>query len=232
MRFLGIIFGIFAFLMFSGIASASYVQGEVDVLSNGDVRFNLKSDKDLSIYGLEKLAENVYVGESGKFTSKSGEIWSLNLDFGEFDDIFVDVNFPSNLERIVSLEGNEAVINFEDESVNIIDSGDFNFKASYILGEDQSYVWFYLVLFVIILVLSYFIWKFSKKRNLKEVFPYIGDKEQEILEILMNGELRQKELRNKLGIPKASFTRYMINLEKKKLIERVGEGKNKIVRVK
>jgi len=41
-----------------------------------------------------------------------------------------------------------------------------------------------------------------------------------------------KELRKKLNIPKASFTRYILNLEKKKLIQREGEGKNKILKIK
>ena len=48
----------------------------------------------------------------------------------------------------------------------------------------------------------------------------------------MKGSMRQKEARKKIGIPKASFTRYILNLEKKKLLIREGEGKNKVLRLK
>ena len=48
----------------------------------------------------------------------------------------------------------------------------------------------------------------------------------------MKKSMRQKEIRKTLEIPKASFSRYLINLEKKKLILREGEGKNKIVKLK
>jgi uncharacterized membrane protein len=48
----------------------------------------------------------------------------------------------------------------------------------------------------------------------------------------MQGPKRQREIRKSLNIPKASFSRYLSNLEKKKLILREGEGKNKVVKLK
>ena len=40
------------------------------------------------------------------------------------------------------------------------------------------------------------------------------------------------QIRKQLDIPKASYSRYLVNLEKKKLIIREGEGKNKIIKLK
>lgn len=62
--------------------------------------------------------------------------------------------------------------------------------------------------------------------------PLINDREKDIVELLMKKPMRQKKIRKVLDIPKASFSRYIINLEKKKLILREGEGKNKVVRLK
>ena len=92
-------------------------------------------------------------------------------------------------------------------------------------------VW--LVIFLLTSITYFAIKKIrSKKQKLKQAFPYINENEQKILEALMNSPIRQKELRKKLNIPKASFTRYILNLEKKKLIQREGEGKNKILKIK
>ena len=72
----------------------------------------------------------------------------------------------------------------------------------------------------------------KKSDRLNYVLPLINDQEKKIIEILMKKPARQKEIRKKLKIPKASFSRYMINLEKKKLIIRDGEGKNRLVKLK
>ena len=55
--------------------------------------------------------------------------------------------------------------------------------------------------------------------------------EQKIIELLMKKPMRQKEVRKILDFPKASYSRYITNLEKKKLIIREGEGKNKILKL-
>ena len=90
------------------------------------------------------------------------------------------------------------------------------------------------MIILILLVLGYFLYKKSraKKEHLNHIMPIINENEQKIIEILMKSPLRQKEIRKNLNIPKASFSRYLLNLEKKKLIIREGEGKNKVVKLK
>ena len=55
---------------------------------------------------------------------------------------------------------------------------------------------------------------------------------KEIIKVLMKKQLKQKELRKQLNMPKASFSRYMLSLENKKIIFREGEGKNKLVKLR
>ena len=57
---------------------------------------------------------------------------------------------------------------------------------------------------------------------MKGIFPFVNKNEELIINKLMKKEMRQKELRELLKIPKASFTRYILNLEKKRILYRVG----------
>lgn len=220
-------------IFLTSCANASYISGDLEVFPDGRVIFNAETDVAVELEGLVFDGESL-IGTTNLLTSKEGDIWTLNLDFPEYDEIFLQIKFPRNLEEIVGIEGREHIIDLDDKVVVIIDSGKLDFTARYTLGNYFSYsfiVWFFIIL---IIVAGFWLYTRArrKKERLEHILPIIGENEQKIIDLLMKEPMRQKALREKLGIPKASFSRYMLNLEKKKLIVREGEGKNKIVRLK
>ena len=102
-------------------------------------------------------------------------------------------------------------------------------KINYDLKKSTNFFFLYIIIIIfILLILGYIPFKFlSKKKKLENVLPFINDQEKRIIDQLMKGKMRQKDLRKKLNIPKGSFSRYIVNLEKKRMVKRIGEGKNK-----
>lgn len=229
-----ILFGIIASLLFltSVSASASYIQGKIYVSDTGKVIFDLEADPFDNNFEGVSFVDGKVRGASDSLTSKSGGIWEISFDFGEYDNILVDIYFPAGLERIVSISGTGSSINLRERSISIYDSGRMNLSAKYLVKESRSYSWVYWILSFFVIAGAYFGYKKVKSRRerLESAFSYLSDKEQKILESVIEKRSRQKELREKLGIPKASFTRYLLNLEKKRLVVREGEGKNKWVK--
>lgn len=215
-------------------ASAQYIIGDIYLDENGDARFDVESDVSLEIQGLS-FSANKISGETSELTSKQGGVWEFTLNLGDYEDILLDIHLPKNLRSIRTIQGVDSIIDIDSRIVSLIDSDkELFFKVDYDLRNSSNYTLLYLLGVVILAVaIAYYFFNFrNKKKKLDSVFPLINENEQKILELLMRKPMRQKQAREILKIPKASFTRYMINLEKKKLIFREGEGKNKILRVK
>jgi len=229
-----VVFGLIVSLLFLAnvSASASYIQGKMYVSDNGKVLFDLEADHFDNVFEGVEFVNGKIRGETEVLTSKSAGVWEIAFDFGEYDNILVDIYFPSGLERIVSISGARSSINLRERSISVYDSGRMNLSAKYLLSETGNYDWVYWILGFVVLAGIYFGYKKikSRKERIEGAFSYLNAKEQKILESVIDKKSRQKELREKLGFPKASFTRYLLNLEKKRLIVREGEGKNKWVR--
>ena len=135
-----------------------------------------------------------------------------------------------------SMVGAKHILDFNKKTIILIDGNkELLFSVDYEI--EPSYYpnfLFFIVIFILLVTVFVLFFKFrkNKKKRLEGIFPLINDKEKEILELLMKKPMRQKEIRKKLDIPKASYSRYLVNLEKKKLILKEGEGKNKIVLLK
>lgn len=228
---------IFLFYFFNFV-SASHISGEIFVKENGVVSFDLETDVNLSLEGVE-YKDGKFIGNTDLFTNFEKGEWNVYFDFGYFDTILVDIYFPEN-SIILGLSDNlESYLDFQEKSISVIDSKkDFSLLIKYKLREVKNYFWIYnIFLILILLVVFYFImkfifWKKMNQEKLNGVLGLINENERAIIDLLMKGEMRQKKVREKLKIPKASFSRYVINLEKKKLIVRIGEGKNKILKLK
>jgi cbb3-type cytochrome oxidase subunit 3 len=229
MRKLGVLL---ILLICANFVSASYFTGDINVYTNGEARFDVSTDIEVIIEGL--------VFEGGKLTGRTqmltqmGEgLWTFELDFGRYDNIFVDVHLPRSLYSITEIKGVDSIIDLDNKEISLVDSGTLDFEVSYKLKNGTDYSWLYFIIILLLLVLVvYLIFKKKEKKRLDYILPLINDNEKKIVELLMKRPLRQKDIRRKLDIPKASFSRYMLNLEKKKIIIREGEGKNKMVRLK
>jgi len=220
-------------ILLLGITSASYISGDIYIYENGQTKFNVETDISLDIPDLI-FSNNELTGRTDFLTSKSGRTWTFSINQNTYDTILLDIHLPSNLNSITSIQGNTNIIDVSDETITIIDSGELNFEISYELEESANIGWLIWPLIIILLIVGFFIYNKKRKSRdrLQNILPLINEHEQKIIDILMKGPIRQKEIRKSLGIPKASFSRYMVNLEKKKLIFREGEGKNKIIKLK
>ncbi len=229
---------IYLFLVFILLlqnVSAQYISGDVYILSNGDVSFFVDSDKELNIEGL--IFENNGInGKTSSLTSKSGKEWFFILDFGDYEIILLEIHLPKNLKSINHLEGVDRIIDIDGRTISLIGENEkLYFQIEYELKNENDFFWvFFSIIFILSLLVLYLFFDFfkRKKKKLKDIFPLINDNEKMIIELLMKKPMRQRELRKKLEIPKASFSRYLVNLEKKKLIFREGEGKNKVIKLK
>ncbi|MBU2612405.1 MAG: hypothetical protein KKB62_01650 [Nanoarchaeota archaeon] len=223
---------VFVFVL--NLASASYISGDIYVSPNGNANFFIETDKSISMKGLT-FEKGILSGDTDELTSKNGEVWSFGLNLGYYDGISLNIHLPDNVDSITSLEGVFSFIDVEKKVVIISDRNKaLFFRVNYTLREESGFLWVYPALILVFLALiSYFVFRFfDKKRKLKEAFPFINENERKIINLIMKNPLRQKEVRKTLGIPKASFSRYVLNLEKKKLLFREGDGKNKILRVR
>lgn len=214
--------------------SASYISGDIYVSPDGNSNFFVETDKEVPLKGL--IFENgILKGDTNELTSKDRGEWSFGMNFGIYDDISLNVHLPRNVDSVTSLEGVFSFIDFDRKVVTISDRNKvLSFRVEYTLKKESNLLWIYFVLILAFLIfVSYFFFKlFDKKRKLRYAFPLINENERKIIDLVMKNPIRQKEARKILGIPKASFSRYILNLEKKKLILREGEGKNKILKVK
>jgi hypothetical protein len=215
------------------VASASYITGDIFIQETGATTFDIETDIPLEIEGLN-FNDDTIIGSTEIFTIKEKGAWTFSLDLGEYETMLLDIHLPKNLDSIVSIQGVDNIIDIDSRVITLIDSGKLDFTISYSTKETQSFVWIAWPIIFIIIITGYFLFKHSRKQKdrLTHIMPIVSDIEQKIIEILMKAPMRQKELRKKLEIPKASFSRYMVNLERKKLIQREGEGKNKIVKLK
>jgi uncharacterized membrane protein len=214
-------------------ASAAYITGDIYLDEEGNSRFDTETDINVNIPGLV-FENNRLAGTTNQLLTLKGGIWTLDLSLQEYDDIFIEIHLPKNLVSIRSVEGVDNIIDIEEKTVTIADSGKLDFKMSYILREQKNHSWFYWLITIVVLVCGFAVYKkiTKRKERFQNILPMINEKEQQIIDLLMKKPMRQKELRNQLNLPKASFSRYMVNLEKKKLILREGEGKNKLVKLK
>lgn len=227
------IFTTIILLLLIPIISASYISGDIYLNADGSARFKIETDTPLNNQDLTLYNEQIK-GTTELFTTKQSGIWKFTLPQTNYNNIFIDIHLPQELQSIIEITGNENIIDFEKRIITIIDSDQLDFSVSYKLSNqrDLSFIPWLILLSILTIFFAIF-YKYKKKKHyFSNVMPLVSNKEEKILNSLMKSQKRQSMLRKELNIPKASFTRYLINLEKKKLIAREGEGKNKVVKLK
>ncbi|MEM3113384.1 MAG: hypothetical protein QXI33_03095 [Candidatus Pacearchaeota archaeon] len=229
------LFFVFIFIQSMGYAGAqNYIYGDIYINSYGEVDFNI----DMNV-------EDIFNKTSQEFTTKIGSNWEFKLDksieLGNFSQIILNICLPENLDYIEKINtdilyridiSNKVCIGFIDSNKPLNIS--IKYKLNSLSDFFSNYLFFIILIFVMVFFIIFLLFFFvRKKRNKFSDIKYlVNENEMKILDLLTKGDMRQKEIRKKLGFPKASFSRYLYNLEKKHLIKRRGEGKNKIVMLK
>lgn len=171
-------------------------------------------------------------------TSKEGAVWTF---YYSLQNSNIEVFLPEGAKiketnGEVLIDGGGLAIYNED-----------NLTVSYTIEEvssGSSSLWIILIALFVFVGVYYL----SKKSNLKkksderlvkeekkkiEVLQEIlSERENKIIDTLKEkGKIKSSVLRKLVGFPKASFSRHINELEKKGLIKRSGEGRNKFVEV-
>jgi len=221
----------FTLIIFLSTQVLAQTQINIYLSENGDARFYGKTDENISLPKGVFIQDRNILGTSKILTRKEGEIWLFNYSLKNSN---LNIILPKNAVikdlrkgEIYLEEGRLSVYN--DESIEI-----------YYTLEEPSYAenYIYAGIIGLLLILFYIIYKiFSKKIESKDDLEIIkktlSERENLIIDKLEEvKEIKQSRLSKLTEIPKASLFRHLIQLEKKGIIKRVGEGKNKIISLK
>ncbi|MDO8459559.1 MAG: hypothetical protein Q7S74_00470 [Nanoarchaeota archaeon] len=219
-------------ILLISLVTAATITGDIYIYESGTAKVNLISDIPLNLSGLTFENKKI-IGYTEALTKKGSEGWSLMLDVSSYDETFIDIHLPKNMKAVTAIEGDNSFLDLDSRIVTIITPG--TVKISYITKPTSTQNWIvYMWILISTLIFAgiiFFVYKIRRKKDrMSDILPFINDNEKSILDKVIKKPMRQKELRDKLGLPKASFSRYITNLEKKRLIIREGDGKNKIIR--
>jgi uncharacterized membrane protein len=203
--------------------------------------FGETSASSLSLPSGMSLLNGKISGITTSLTSKSGETWSFSYSLADSE---MQIILPSN--AIVKDTSGETFIS----RGKIVLYGMDEVKASYTLSSDTStdilvyVVWALIV--IVVFAAAIFGYKFVKKKaklskdnktikgekpnRLEIVRNLLHERQRNLIDLLKKEKkIKSSYLRKLSEIPKASFSRHIQELEKKGLIKRYGEGKNKII---
>ena len=199
--------------------------------------------------GIE-LSNGEIRGTTSELTNKQGELWSISYSLENSE---IDLIFPKGT-TIKSISDGE--ISVSEEGIISVYFTD-NIEVSYTIEKIQEplipskNIPVIVILVVIMLILIVYIINYAKrekpetKEKVKTSKPKPKKKEIDKLSLIKKvlsereklivnklkstGKIKSSYLRKMCDIPKASFSRHIQELEKKGLIKRTGEGKNKFV---
>ena len=224
------------------VSAQTFVNIYVD--ETGEALFLGETEQQIKLPDGVKLENGEINGETPNLTSKQGELWMFeySLENAEMNIILPD--------GAVIKELNEGEIGIEDNQISIYAKE--NISVSYIIEKQkESFNWYFLtgviLIFVLVIICSYFklkknekieknkpkLKKTKKPDKLEIIKDTLNERERIIIEkIKEKKQIKSSILRKLCDIPKASFSRHIQELEKKSLIKRTGEGKNKIISLK
>lgn len=231
-----IMFTLIFFNLIGIVSAQSQISMDMEVNENGFVDIQGESSFDPEIKGIN-FSQGELSGSTQSITSNAGDKWMLDINLPSYEIIDIEINFPKETRSINNIDTNlsYSINPGEKIKVEILDSNKtVNFSSDYKLDKTSEYnfLGFILAFVILALILYIFFMKRKKTEKMDIIKPLLNENEEKIVNLLMKKPMRQKETRKKLNIPKSSFTRYIHNLEKKKIILREGEGKNKLIRLK
>ncbi len=188
-------------------------------------------------------------GSSTALTKKTADVWSFAFSF---QDSVIEV-YLSELAVVKDLKGQLSVNDQQQIRIIANDSVQVSYtisaqelSAREAIKEKNNLLLIIIVFLVIIATVIIFaknylnkvLQKFSRKKSKKNdanrqfilITQLLNNKENAILTILRErGPMKSSYLQRLSGIPKSSFFRNLQGLEKKKLVKRMGLGRNKII---
>ena len=229
---------------------SAYISLDIYIQEDGSSRFVGFSEQELELPSGIEYDHGKISGTTHELTSKQAEIWGFDIIIEDLSEISVHLPqgasiteiasgsvYSINNELIVSSQGDEVVISF-----------------NYVIGEvetEESKSWINYIAGILILIALLIIVKrivkgraksvkqtnistkknsITKQKKLDIIKKTLSEREKLIIEKVQEvGKIKHSRLQRLCEIPKASFSRHIQELEKKGIVRREGEGKNKIV---
>ncbi len=182
-------------------------------------------------------------GITNTLTSKQGDNWTFqySLKYSTLNLILPNsIKITSNSNGDIEVSDRDVIVSSKDY-LNIT----YSFTSQ---SQDSSpitiIVFLIIAIAALISLIVFFNVRMSKKNkrklninnknnkisNLEIIEKVLNEREKIILSNLKKtGKIKMSYLRKLSNIPKASFSRHLQELEKKGLVRRFGEGKNKLV---
>ena len=198
---------------------------------------------DLDNTGIAKLSgDNNLIETTSNLTFKQGEIWSFSYSSpGNSLEVFL----PAGAE-VLDVSANH--ISVQDERIVLYSDSsiDVKYKINQVYNDYLPYLIPVILIIIILIVRFFYFHIFRKNKTTKKdktesksqdklniLKKVLNEREKIIINNLKkSGKIKMSHLRKLTYIPKASFSRHIQELEKKGLINRSGEGKNKFVEIK
>jgi len=235
---------LFAFILSTQLASAfTYINIYID--ENGEAIFLGETDETPALPEGVRIDNGEILGRTQTLTDKQDETWTFSyiLPNSELNIILPErakIQSISNPEAEISIDGKRISV-FAKSAVTInytVDPAPNSFVANLPI---------LVILLAVLIIAIVYLMNYSKreKRDKKNkqtgkksrkqdkieiIKQVLNDREKAILDKLKEtGKIKSSHLRKLLDIPKASFSRHLQELDKKSLVKRTGEGKNKFV---
>ncbi len=230
------------FLVFAASGASAFTQINIYIDSSGDALFLGESDEEfLDLPPGISYEDGKIRGYTSELTGKIGDVWifSFTLIGAEMNIILPDGARITKIDEgdIYLNRGNIAV--YVQERINV----------SYVIEEAEKSLFENLVAPLVVagaiffaIIVVFFINYFrkskdamtkqetEKKDKFESIRGVLNERERIIIDKLKQvGKVKGSYLRSLCDIPKASFSRHVQELEKKGLVKRTGEGKNKFV---
>jgi len=205
---------------------SAYTQLNIYIDEKGEAIFLGETDEQLVLPSGVEIQEGIIKGATQTLTNKSGEVWEFVYSL-QGAEIYVilpkDAGIKTLNEGEITLEGDRLAIYVQE-----------NVQVEYVLNEhSSSNAWIFLLVVLVVVagIIYYFLRNKSKKTNNTNGIEHMLNKREKLIldKLSETGKIKSSQLRKICEIPKASFSRHVQELEKKKLIKRSGEGKNRFV---
>jgi len=214
--------------------SSAYTYLNIYIDETGEALFLGETNEELILPEQINLKDGIISGKTDSLTNKQGEIWefSYELQGAEINLIMPEGTTIKEISQ-GEISSNGHIEIYFQESIQL------KYTIEPITNKD--YFFYILTILIVFAILIYF-FKLKIKpakaepKSLDLVKKTLHKRQQKIIEQLEKIKaikgIKHTQLRKIVNIPKASFTRHIQELEKKGLIERIGEGKNKLIKLK
>ena len=242
------VFLLFFFIFVNIPFSSSLTSLNIFVDDSGSAVFLGETDEPaLTLPNGIDLENGEITGISNTITNKEGDIWNLSY---ALDNSEITVILPVGAV-ITKLENGEISIDNNRISVFVTNQINITYMIKEANGDSNDSkldIPLLLVFLAALLVLVVFLINFTKrdkktqeskksktriikKQDTLEIIKQVlNERERNIIDKLKEtGKIKGSQLRRMLEIPKASFSRHIQELEKKGIVKRTGEGRNRFI---